>query len=87
MKYKKIRSPENIAWTVETKGIALIDTINSRTICLHEPEAAIWSLLMKYGVSEKSTHIIGAVCKITEKETKELIELSIIKWYNKGLII
>jgi hypothetical protein len=87
MKHKKIRSPENIAWTVETKGIVVIDTFNSRSIFLHEPEAAIWSLLIKYGVNKKEIDIIGAIFKMTEKETKELIESLLIEWYNKGLII
>lgn len=86
MNYKKVNVLPNISWVVEVKGILVIETDASMRIFLAYPEAAAWSILLKYGVSSPAIDILSAIINKPENTTKEFIEKSLFEWETTGLI-
>jgi hypothetical protein len=83
----EVKISPDIIWIIEAKGILVTNTKNSHGLFLRYPEAAVWSILVKYGISAKAINILSAICKTTEKRSAKLIENSINEWKIQGLII
>jgi hypothetical protein len=87
MKINQVKPMPDIIRIVESNGIMILSGDSSRSLFLPYPDAAIWHIVLKYGVNRKSVDILSAVCNATAQKTEKRIERAICKWTELGLII
>jgi hypothetical protein len=86
MNPKKMTVLPEIAWVVENQGILVINTDTSIVKLLDYPDAAVWSVILRYGFRPKAVEILSAIIDSTAKNTREKIENTLINWEKEGFI-
>ena len=87
MKINQVKPVPDIIRIVESNGIMILSGDSTRSLFLPYPDAAIWHIVLKYGVSRKSIDILSAVCKTTAQKTEKHIEKTLSRWTELGFII
>lgn len=71
---------------VESKGTLVIDKSNSNSVFIGYPEAAVWYVINKYGINQKSTGMLSCIMGKDEYDTGIFIDQCLTTWTSAELI-
>jgi hypothetical protein len=75
----------NVVWTVEHRGVRLLNRASGGTQVVPYPQAAVWDLACRNAphISEKMAHITGLLPAEAERLVAETLE----QWVRDGFIV
>ena len=74
-------------YTVDVKGVAVIDYKNNSQKFLEYPEAAVWCILIDSRDQKNSVKKLKVILAKSENETNVYIDNCVDSWRNCGLIL
>lgn len=82
----KFQIAEGVIYTVDTKGIAVVDQVDRKNHFIEYPEAAVFSVLADNSDPGKAILILQSVLDKNKNETASYISQCREKWRKLGVI-
>lgn len=73
-------------WTVQARGVRLIDPPAGRSMTLAGPSAATWELLARGHDEERSAAMIARVADLSMNDARQLVRACLSAWHREGWI-
>jgi len=83
---KKFNLNTGVLFTVDVKGIAVVNKVDNTHLFINYPEAAVWSVLVENKPGLKPVEMLGAILGKNRIETVEYIEQCLEFWRSLNLI-
>lgn len=77
---------KNIIYTIDFKGIVVINKLLNKSILIEYPEAAVFQILINEKNREQSIKQIQAILNITKQESMHQIENCLKIWRSNYII-
>jgi hypothetical protein len=77
---------KSVLFTIDLKGIAVVNKEKSTKLIIKYPEAAVWLVLIEKHSVEKAKQMLRAILSKSEFETGKYIRHCIKHWKQLGLI-
>ena len=87
MKTITVTIRSDVSCIVESKGMLVIDKSNSNSVFIGYPEAAVWYIITKYGIKQKSIGILSFIIGKDEHNTEIFVDQCLTDWTLAGLIL
>ena len=82
----RVRCESHIRWSVESKGVVLINPDKNEALQLGYPEAALWDLIQRSYSFEKTVKLLSAITLEDEKSTVVFLMKTLQQWVEKGIL-
>ncbi len=79
-------SPQ-VAWTVQPKGIRIIDEVTRAGFDLGYPAAAVWDLLQRSYPAAQLVVMVAALARVGQAEAEGLVRESVAAWVRSGWLV
>ena len=83
----RVRCEPRIKWSVESKGVVLINPAKNEVLQLVYPEAAVWDLIQRSYSLEKTLKLLSAITLEEEKKVMDFFMRTLQEWIEKGILI
>lgn len=81
------RPAAHIRWSVEQRGLMLIDQKAGRSWELTYPEAALWDFLSRRYPVARMIHLLGSIADLDPKKAHALLQDTFTHWLQCGYLI
>jgi hypothetical protein len=78
--------PPHVVWTVERKGILLLDQHSGAVLRLEYPQAAVWDLLHKKYEFDQMIRMLSVIAAMDTGRSKQLLVESLTAWTQAGFL-
>jgi hypothetical protein len=75
-----------VKWSVEVRGIVLLNEATGVVRSLEYPQAAIWDLITRGYSFEKTKRLVSAITSLGPEAARELIVASLERWTDDGFL-
>ena len=76
-----------ILWTVESKGISIINKNTNVLTLLNNTESIIWDLLYRHNNLEEIVDMVSNILKISVTKAQSTISICIDKWIKSEFLL
>jgi hypothetical protein len=76
-----------IHWSVESRGICLINTSSGNSKYFHYPQAALWNLFIRGYAYPQILEMLSAIASVDKDKTAILIMDTFNEWVENGFLI
>jgi hypothetical protein len=81
-----VRAAPHVAWSVEARGVLLVNRRDGSVIRLLHPEAAIWELLQRPRPRGRLVRLLAAITSEDEADAEALLARTLRRWREQGLL-
>ncbi|MEK7407750.1 MAG: hypothetical protein AAB225_21970 [Acidobacteriota bacterium] len=83
----KYRCPPQVAWTVESDGILLLNAATASSRRLRYPEAAVWDWISRGESCDRIMRKTAAVAKMETETARRLVLEAVRSWVEAGFLV
>ncbi len=76
-----------IKWSIESRGIFLINTVSKKSQFLDYPQAALWDLLSRGYPYDQIITMLSAILSKDKEGVKTIVQISIEEWLQNGFLL
>lgn len=82
----KHQCPSSIVWSVEMRGIFLINQLTNLSIFLNYPEAMIWEMLVCKKDRDQIQKAVRLVSNMNDEQTEHFVGRTLKDWADSGWV-
>jgi len=83
----KYRSASQVSWTVEKRGLVLLNSATGAVCTLAYPEAALWDLISRCESCQRIIPALSAITSLEPAAAEQLIQVTVRGWVQAGFLV